>query len=145
MSSKKTKFRWVFRQMIAHSKHDADFRSLISMELRDLKNCFNFYRFSLIFIAKTLNWNKIAMKSFEKTAEKKSFRKYFFTFHTRPISQHVYGSYSKIVKTQVSVQHVRSFHVTIWLRILWWFLFCKEDVTLLHGALKKLLTSPVIM
>ena len=28
---------------------------------------------------------------------------------------------------------------------LWWFLFCKEDVTLLQGALKKSLNSPVIM
>ena len=29
--------------------------------------------------------------------------------------------------------------------MLWCFLFCKEDVTLLQGALKKLLTSHVIM
>ena len=29
--------------------------------------------------------------------------------------------------------------------IFWCFLFCKEDVTLLQGALKKLLTSPVII
>ena len=29
--------------------------------------------------------------------------------------------------------------------VLWCFLFYKEDVTLLQGALKKLLTSPVIM
>ena len=28
---------------------------------------------------------------------------------------------------------------------LWCFLFCKEDVALLQGALKKLLTSPVII
>ena len=120
MSSKRTKFRWALRQMIVHSKHSADLRSLISMGLRDLKNCFNFMysQRSLIFIAKTLNLNKIAMKCFEKTTERKSFRKTFFHFSCPSSKSTCLRSYSKIVKTQMSVQHVRSFHVTIWLRIL---------------------------
>ena len=32
-----------------------------------------------------------------------------------------------------------------WQIYLWCFLFCKEDLTLLEDALKKLLTIPVIM
>ena len=50
-----------------------------------------------------------------------------------------------LVSETKQLNHVRPLYLTQDLLYLWWFLFCKEDVTLLHGPLKKLPASPVIM